>query len=228
MRKRRLGAPSPALVISLIALFVALGGTTYAATNLPKNSVGTEQLKKNAVTSPKIKNGAVTATKINTNGLTVPSALHAKSADSATNATQASDATDASALGGQPPSAYAASGRSILKSGVAADSQNHVLATLDGLDAEYTCYPSSSGSLTAIGLATHLNADSGFASGDFSSDGGPAESLQQATDFGIEGTSVNLDVVAWAASVGKLIRVDLGATDNGSTCNIWGLMIPAS
>ena len=40
--KRRLRAPSPALVISLIALFVALGGTSYAAINaLPKNSVGT-------------------------------------------------------------------------------------------------------------------------------------------------------------------------------------------
>ena len=31
MRKRWLNAPSPALVISLIALFVALGGTGYAA-----------------------------------------------------------------------------------------------------------------------------------------------------------------------------------------------------
>jgi hypothetical protein len=47
-------APSPALVISLIALFVALGGTTYAATSLPKNSVGTAQLKKGAVTKQKI------------------------------------------------------------------------------------------------------------------------------------------------------------------------------
>jgi hypothetical protein len=37
--------PSPALVISLIALFVALGGTSYAATNLARNSVGTKQLK---------------------------------------------------------------------------------------------------------------------------------------------------------------------------------------
>ncbi len=47
--------PSPALVISVIALFVALGGTSYAAMTLPKNSVGTKQ----------IKNGAVTAAKLN-------------------------------------------------------------------------------------------------------------------------------------------------------------------
>ncbi len=84
MRKRRLRLPSPAFVLALVALFVALGGTTYAATSLPKNSVGTKQLKNSAVTSKKIKNGAVRAAKINTTGLTVPKALHATSADSAT------------------------------------------------------------------------------------------------------------------------------------------------
>ena len=51
--------PSPALVISLIALFVALGGTSYAAiTSLPANSVGTKQLKNSAVTGTKL-NAAV-------------------------------------------------------------------------------------------------------------------------------------------------------------------------
>ena len=66
----RFGAPSPALVVSAVALFVALGGTTYAAVSVPKNSVGTAQLKNNAVTAPKIKNGAVTAEKIDTTVLT--------------------------------------------------------------------------------------------------------------------------------------------------------------
>jgi hypothetical protein len=44
--------------VALIALFVALGGTSYAAIRLPANSVGTKQLKKNAVTLKKIKPGA--------------------------------------------------------------------------------------------------------------------------------------------------------------------------
>src|SRR5579884_1956209 len=88
--KRGLRAPSPAFVISLIALFVALGGTTYAATSLPRNSVGTGQLKKNAVTASKIRNGAVTAAKIDTRGLTVPNALHATTAVTAGSATTAS------------------------------------------------------------------------------------------------------------------------------------------
>jgi Collagen triple helix repeat (20 copies) len=38
----------------MLALFVALSGTAYAAT-LPRNSVGTAQLKRNAVTSAKVK-----------------------------------------------------------------------------------------------------------------------------------------------------------------------------
>jgi hypothetical protein len=102
--KRRLRAPSPAMVIALIALFVALGGSSYAAINaLPKNSVGAKQLKKNAVTGVKIKKGAVTASKINPSGLTVPSATHATSADSATNATTAANAN---ALGGTAASGY--------------------------------------------------------------------------------------------------------------------------
>jgi hypothetical protein len=46
-------------VTATLALFVALGGVGYAATKLPKNSVGTTQLKPNAVISAKIRNGAI-------------------------------------------------------------------------------------------------------------------------------------------------------------------------
>ncbi len=49
--------PSPALVISCVALTVALGGTSYATVlQVPKNSVGTPQLKNSAVTTAKVKN----------------------------------------------------------------------------------------------------------------------------------------------------------------------------
>ena len=51
--------PSAATVIATLALFVALGGTGYAVTKLPSNSVGTAQLKKNAVTSAKVKDGSL-------------------------------------------------------------------------------------------------------------------------------------------------------------------------
>ena len=46
------------------AVFLALGGGTYAVTHLGKNSVGTKQLKNGAVTETKIGDGAVSAGKI--------------------------------------------------------------------------------------------------------------------------------------------------------------------
>ena len=55
-------------VVSMLALFVALGGGAYAMT-LPRNSVGTNQLKKNAVTSSRIKAGAVTGSKVKAHSL---------------------------------------------------------------------------------------------------------------------------------------------------------------
>jgi hypothetical protein len=49
--------PSPALVISCVALVFALAGTGYATVlQVPRNSVGTLQLKNAAVTSAKVKN----------------------------------------------------------------------------------------------------------------------------------------------------------------------------
>jgi hypothetical protein len=93
MTKFRSRRPSAALIVSIIALVAALGGTAYAGFKVPKNSVGSKQLKNNAVTTKKIKNGAVTASKINTAGLTVPNALHANSANTATTATTAAAAS---------------------------------------------------------------------------------------------------------------------------------------
>jgi hypothetical protein len=57
-------------VISMIALFVALGGTTYAAVSLPKNSVGAKQIKKRAVRGKHINKNAVSASKIQANAIT--------------------------------------------------------------------------------------------------------------------------------------------------------------
>jgi hypothetical protein len=61
MKRLRRYRPSPALVVASIALAIALGGTSYAAVVLPRNSVGTPQLKNNAVTSLKVLNGSLRA-----------------------------------------------------------------------------------------------------------------------------------------------------------------------
>src|SRR5262249_23468328 len=52
--------PSPAMIVALIALFVALGGSAYA---LKKNSVKTKNIKNNAVKTKKIADGAITTSK---------------------------------------------------------------------------------------------------------------------------------------------------------------------
>jgi hypothetical protein len=52
------------MVVALLALFIAMAGTGYAATQLPANSVGSNQLKKNAVERVKIKNNAVNGAKV--------------------------------------------------------------------------------------------------------------------------------------------------------------------
>ena len=82
MKQFRIGRPSPAMVVAVAALVLAMVGTGYAAFKLPKKSVGTVQLKANAVTNAKIKNKTITGKKLNLKKLgTVPSATHASVAD---------------------------------------------------------------------------------------------------------------------------------------------------
>jgi hypothetical protein len=92
------------MIVALIALFVALGGTTYAVRGLPSKSVGSAQLKRNAVrtknikarnvTKSRIARGAVDSSIVSSNSLTgnnirestlgtVPKANNAVNADNA-------------------------------------------------------------------------------------------------------------------------------------------------
>ncbi len=80
-------------VMSSIAVFLVLGGVAFAASQLPKNSVGTKQLKNKAVTTKKIKNNAVTGAKVNESTLgEVPSATNATNAVNAQTASVGSPA----------------------------------------------------------------------------------------------------------------------------------------
>ena len=44
-----------------MALFIALGGTSYAAVKLPRNSVGASQIKRNGVGTSEVRNGSLRA-----------------------------------------------------------------------------------------------------------------------------------------------------------------------
>src|SRR5580698_8757264 len=92
--------------IALAALFVALGGTGYAAVTINGASI-----KNGSITAKKLKKHTLTGTQINVKKLgTVPAAKKASSATtatratSATTATTAATATNAAELGGHPAS----------------------------------------------------------------------------------------------------------------------------
>ena len=57
-------------VMATVAVFIALGGTSYALT-LPRNSVGPSQIRSNAVGASELRRGAVTSTEIKDRALRV-------------------------------------------------------------------------------------------------------------------------------------------------------------
>jgi hypothetical protein len=94
MFKRRYRLPSPAFVIALVALFAALGGTSFAATKViaakHKDAKADTKLVKKLAPSLSVKHA-----KTANSASAAANATHATSADSATNATSATHATSA-------------------------------------------------------------------------------------------------------------------------------------
>lgn len=100
-------SPTPALVISILALFVALGGTSYAAVklngkNIKKGTVSGKALKKNTLTGTQIKESKLGK---------VPSAA---TADRALNAETAATAGSAATLAGIAPGALVKGNANVL------------------------------------------------------------------------------------------------------------------
>lgn len=111
--RRGIRLPSPTLAISVLALFVALGGTVYAAKkakidgravkvkSLPGNrikvgSVAANRLKPGALSTALAQSGPITGAEIDELSLgQVPEAAHAETADNALNAVQAQTAVNA-------------------------------------------------------------------------------------------------------------------------------------
>jgi hypothetical protein len=93
MRRHGLRPPTPSMAVSIAAMVVALGGTSYAVAQLPARSVGPKQLKRNAVTAKNIKANAISSPKVKDDSLkgkdideasltSVPLAARASTADS--------------------------------------------------------------------------------------------------------------------------------------------------
>lgn len=105
------GRRSPALLVSCIALFVALGGTVYAATaidgkTIKRKSLPGDRLMPGSVPGNRLKAGAIPGNRLEPGSITgnqidaatigqVPSAVHADNADSAHDAQTALNAVNA-------------------------------------------------------------------------------------------------------------------------------------
>src|SRR3954462_11397720 len=82
-------------VMSCVAVFIALGGTGYAAVKLPKNSVGSGQIKKNAVSSSKVKNGSLTKSDFKASDLPVgPAGTQGRKGEKGDNGTNGTNGTN--------------------------------------------------------------------------------------------------------------------------------------
>jgi hypothetical protein len=99
--------PSPAMLVALLALFVALGGSSYAAVkigarDIQRGAVGTRAIANESIRSADIHNATISGADIKDDSLTNAdidnaslSAATAKSADTAAHASTATTATSA-------------------------------------------------------------------------------------------------------------------------------------
>ena len=206
---------TPAFVISLVALFVAVGGGAAWASGL----ISGKQIANHSIAEKKLTAKAIRTLR-GQQGPAGPQGPEGATGATGPQGPQGAKG-DTGATGPQGPGAI-----SINDGGVPNDGDFfHLVASIHGLDVYYGC-----GSEVVLDIQPHdLPADTVFASGDRAQDGA-LTSVQESSSLTIlaSGGTADLDVIAWAGSDGTLSRFDLGGFRGGSTCNIWGLIIPGS
>ena len=214
--------------IALLALFVAMGGTSYAAFKLPKNSVGAKQIKANAVNSSKVANRSLLAGDFKAGQLPAGAqGIQGPKGDPC----PASDPNckgPKGDTGAQGPGALSFDGQ------FPTDKTFHRIALVNGVEVLIYCEPGSS---IQVSVAATDTAHSFYGWGTTSSDGGPPSAAFVNSPVGSPpfifsdgGNRAELDVVAHSTAPGdpvKWTRVDaLGIM--GSVCNYHALIIPSS
>ncbi len=109
MRRLLCQRPSPAMIVALLALFVALGGSSYAAMKIgargiKTGAVGARAIANNSIRSADIRNGTIRGTDVRSNSLTNADIDNRKLR--ALTATRAASATDADMLDGLDSAAF--------------------------------------------------------------------------------------------------------------------------
>lgn len=190
-------------VVACLALFVALGGVSYAALQLPKNSVGSKQLKKKAVTPAKLSPAA----KQTLIGSTGPAGPQGKEGPP----------------GPQGPGAVTIN--------VSAPEAQTVAATFNGIQVKTICQPTSvqialqtsgnTGTLQASGTSNNYNAGEDVVPVDVSGASGTS------VNGAVNPYQVSLNVIARNTAVSNAFgRFDLHL--DAANCVLWGVYMPSA
>lgn len=112
--RRHLKMPSPAMVVALVALFVSLGGASYAATKIgtrqiKNGAVTTKKLHFQAVTTNKLADGSVTTSKLANDAVTGQQVEDNSLTGQDINESSLGQVPDAATLAGRGPGAFVSS-----------------------------------------------------------------------------------------------------------------------
>lgn len=217
--------------MATVAMFVALGGASYAATRLPKNSVGPKQIAKNAVRSPKVKDGSLLSKDFKAGQLPAGArgATGAKGEAGPRGAAGPQGPTGPSgSTGPQGPGAISISGQ------VDNSIMDSVVAEINDMEVVVSCIEGAGGGVTLI--VRRADPADGFHA--WGTRWTPAGALQRAIDTEAPGliaaqalaggATAELDVVAAATPPGQPVRYtrfDLNLI-RGGKCNYHGLITP--
>jgi hypothetical protein len=188
---------SYANVMSTVAVFIALGGSAYAAVKLPPNSVGTKQLKAGAVTAPKVAKHSLTGAQIRSSTLgIVPTASNAHTATNALN------------LGGQPGSAF--------QSRIGGTCSGSGAVAAIAANGSVTCHVPATPVFSRVDNIASGNTDYGEASGELNGDlsGQALANAGQVTPVALTGG--NLSVIANHSNV--TVTMFVNGTASALTC----------
>jgi hypothetical protein len=207
--------PSPALVISLLALFVSLGGVGYAAA-----TTGTNDIQNGAVTNTKLRDGAVSTAKIG------DGQVHTQDLGGQSVTTQ--KVKDGSLLAGDFASGQLPEGSTSFH--VTAPANTDVpIASLKGIDAMLRC--GAGGSSVGVFLRTAGFTDTLSLSGTGAQDNtvfplsgtGTTSMIMTGTNF------ANMDAIANNSEVSNSFTgFDLHGQAVSGSCEGWGMVTPSS
>jgi hypothetical protein len=217
MNRLRSHRPSPAMVLALLALFVAMGGVGYAALKLPKNSVGSRQLRANAVTSSKVKDASLRGPDFG--GGQVPPGPAGKQGERGPNGVRGLGGDDGP-RGPGPPSFDGAFAR---------DGAFHNVATINGVSVSVRCDPAADPGDHIELFVGATGPDPGFHGWGTRWTGSALQRVGAGSGYmSVDGVTVaELNVVAQAtASGGKYTAFYVNGIAMPGTCNYHAVIFP--